>query len=67
MECAQFYLSRTMCHPEMCLKDTNYLLLMLIHGPKALANDIDVYLLPLIDKLNDLGLNGALAYDANKK
>lgn len=53
--------------PETCLKDTNYLLSMLIPGPKAPTNDIDVYLQPLIDELKDLWENGARTYDASKK
>lgn len=30
--------------PVMCLNDTNYMLSLLILGPKAATNDIDVYL-----------------------
>lgn len=53
--------------PEVCLKDTNYVLSMLIPGPKAPVNDIDVYLQPLIEELNELWSNGVLTYDADKK
>lgn len=49
--------------PETSLKDTNYLLLMLIPVPKNPTNDIDVYLQPLIDELGDLCLDGTLTYD----
>lgn len=40
--------------PYMCLKDTNYLFSLLIHGPKAPTNDIDAYLQVLVDELTDL-------------
>lgn len=40
--------------PEMCLKDTNYLLSMLIPRPNAPKNDIDIYLQLLVDEINKL-------------
>ena len=40
--------------PWMCMKQTFVMLSLLIPGPTALGNDIDIYLQPLIDELNDL-------------
>ncbi|GLT27903.1 hypothetical protein SLA2020_028700 [Shorea laevis] len=40
--------------PWMGMKDSYLMLFMLIPGPKAPTNDIDVYLQPLIDELEDL-------------
>lgn len=51
----------------MCLKNTNYLLSLLIPRLKAPTNGIDVYLQLLIDELNDLLHNRAMPYDALKK
>ena len=36
------------------MKQTFFLLSLLIPGPTALGNDIDIYLKPLIDELNEL-------------
>jgi len=40
--------------PWMCMKDPYFIMSTLIPGPKALGNDIDVYLQPLIDELKEL-------------
>lgn len=53
--------------PWMCMKQSYLMLSLLIPGPNAPGNDIDVYLQPLIDELNDLWLNGLQTYDASKK
>ncbi|GLT40744.1 hypothetical protein SLA2020_148570 [Shorea laevis] len=53
--------------PWMCMKDPYFMLSMLIPGPKAPGNDIDVYLQPLIDELKDLWENGVETYDAVSK
>lgn len=53
--------------PEMCLKDTNYLLTLLITGPKAPTNDINFYIKPLVDELCDMWENGVDVYDTSKK
>ncbi|GLT26643.1 hypothetical protein SLA2020_016950 [Shorea laevis] len=53
--------------PWMCMKDPYFMLSMLIPGPKAPGNDIDVYLQPLIDELKDLWENGVETYDAASK
>lgn len=46
--------------PKLCIRYTNYLLFMLILGPNAPTNDIDFYLQPLIDELNELLNNGSI-------
>lgn len=53
--------------PDMYLKDTNYILSLLIPGPKVPTSDIDVYFQLLVDELNDLWNNDTITYDASKK
>jgi hypothetical protein len=48
------------------MKDPYMITSMLIPGPKAPGNDIDVYLQPLIDELIELW-GGVEAYDASAK
>jgi hypothetical protein len=43
------------------------MMFMLILGSKSLAQNIDVYLQPLIDELYDLWANGIETWDAKKK
>ncbi|KAH7867022.1 hypothetical protein Vadar_027947 [Vaccinium darrowii] len=50
--------------PWKCMKVPYSMLSLLIPGPRALRRDIDVYLRPLIDELNELRENGAVTYDA---
>nr|GEU30524.1 hypothetical protein [Tanacetum cinerariifolium] len=38
----------------LCMKESSFTLTLLIHVPKSLGKDIDVYVRPLIDDLNDL-------------
>jgi hypothetical protein len=38
----------------LCLKQSYWIMSMIIPGPKSPGNNIDVYLQPLIDELNDL-------------
>ena len=40
--------------PWMCMKQSFFMLSLLIHGPTTLGNDIDVDLQPLIDELQEL-------------
>jgi hypothetical protein len=40
--------------PWMCMKASNLILSLLIPEPTALGNEIDVYLQPLVDDLNEL-------------
>ncbi|XP_052119008.1 uncharacterized protein LOC107493943 [Arachis duranensis] len=52
--------------PWICMKQTNFILSMIIPGPKMPGNDIDVYLQPLIDELKQLWA-GVDTYDASEK
>nr|GFB39440.1 hypothetical protein [Tanacetum cinerariifolium] len=38
----------------LCMKESSFMLTLLIPGPKSLGKDNDVYLRPLIDDLKDL-------------
>ncbi|GKA99248.1 hypothetical protein Tco_0827185 [Tanacetum coccineum] len=40
--------------PWLCMKESSFMLTLLILGPKSPGKDIDVYLRPLIDDLKDL-------------
>nr|GFA50232.1 hypothetical protein [Tanacetum cinerariifolium] len=40
--------------PWLCIKESSFMLMLLIPGPKSLGKDIDVYLRPLIDALKVL-------------
>nr|GEZ60163.1 hypothetical protein [Tanacetum cinerariifolium] len=40
--------------PWLCIKESSFMLMLLIPGPKSSGKDIDVYLRPLIDDLKDL-------------
>ena len=53
--------------PWLCLKQSFWMMSMLIPGPKSLGNNIDVYLQPLIDELKDLWLKGVQTWDAKVK
>ena len=53
--------------PWLCMKDPFFMMSLLIPGPKAPGNDIDVYLELLIDELKFLWKTGVEAYDAYSK
>ena len=53
--------------PWLCLKQSFWMMSMLIPGPKSLGNNIDVCLQPLIDELKDLWLKGVQTWDAKVK
>ena len=53
--------------PLMCMKHAFFMLSLLILGPTTPGNDIDIYLQPLIDELNDLWDVGVQTYDASTK
>ncbi|GJZ98713.1 pyruvate kinase, partial [Tanacetum coccineum] len=40
--------------PWLCMKESSFMLTLLIPGPKSPSKDIDIYLRPLIDNLKDL-------------
>jgi len=49
--------------PWMCMKQLNFILSLLISGPKSPGMDIDVFLQPLIEELQLLWTNGVPTYD----
>ncbi|XP_015970415.1 uncharacterized protein LOC107493896 [Arachis duranensis] len=51
--------------PWLCMKQTSFILSMIIPGLKMPGNNIDVYLEPLVDELKQLW-DGVETYDANK-
>ncbi|KAL6189043.1 hypothetical protein ACLB2K_040433 [Fragaria x ananassa] len=53
--------------PWLCMKKPYMLLSLIIPGPKAPGNDIDVYLAPLIDELKSLWEVGNETYDMHAK
>ena len=53
--------------PWLCMRRRFMFLSLLISGPNQPANDIDVYLAPLIDDLNILWKDGVKAYDSLRK
>ncbi|KAH7849967.1 hypothetical protein Vadar_025729 [Vaccinium darrowii] len=50
--------------PWLVMKESFFMLTLLIPGDKQPGIDIDVYMRPLIDELNELWQTGALTYDA---
>ncbi|XP_010507376.1 PREDICTED: uncharacterized protein LOC104783990 [Camelina sativa] len=53
--------------PDLCMKEANIMLSLLIPGPHQPGNSIDVYLEPLIEDLNRLWSKGEVTYDAFSK
>lgn len=53
--------------PSLCMKAEFQMLSLLIPGPKAPSQDIDVFLEPLYDELKQLWDRGVPAYDMYKK
>lgn len=51
--------------PWMCMKQPNILMSLLIPGPYAPGNDIDVYLQPLINELRELWEDGVNTFDTS--
>ncbi|XP_071680471.1 uncharacterized protein [Lolium perenne] len=52
--------------PWVCMKQSNFIMSMLIPGPKGPGNDIDIYLEPLVDELMQLWA-GVDTYDVVTK
>jgi hypothetical protein len=52
--------------PSMCMKDSNFILSVLIPGRSSVGNDMDVYFQPLVYDLLDMFVNGVRTYDASK-
>ncbi|XP_042465731.1 uncharacterized protein LOC122048202 [Zingiber officinale] len=53
--------------PWMCMKQPYFMLSLLIPGPSAPGNNINIYLQPLITDLKDLWEIGVQTYDASTK
>ena len=53
--------------PWMCMKEPYMFMSFLILGPKGAGNDIDAYLRPLINELNELWENGVNTYDVSTR
>lgn len=52
--------------PWDCMKNPYFMMMLLIPGPKCPGNDIDVYLQPMIEELQELWV-GVETYDAHSK
>src|ERR1044072_1641457 len=52
--------------PWECMKQTSFILSMIIPGKEAPGNDIDVYLQPLIQELQELWHHGVQTFDSSK-
>ena len=50
--------------PWLCMKESSFMLTLLIPGPKSPGKDMDVFLRPLVDELNDLWTKGVRTKDA---
>ncbi|KAD4586292.1 hypothetical protein E3N88_23893 [Mikania micrantha] len=53
--------------PWLCMKESSFMLTLLIPGPKSLGKDIDVFLRPLVDELKTLWIDGVQMRDASTK
>ncbi|XP_076938147.1 uncharacterized protein LOC143606177 [Bidens hawaiensis] len=51
--------------PWLCMKESSFMLALLIPGPKSPGKDIDVFLSPLVDELNMLWEEGVRMRDAS--
>ncbi|XP_052189866.1 uncharacterized protein LOC127799683 [Diospyros lotus] len=53
--------------PWLCMKQPYFILSLLIDGPRAPGDNIDVFLQPLIQELQELWNEGIETYDASRK
>jgi hypothetical protein len=53
--------------PWMCMKQSSFILSLVISGPKSPRIDIDVYLQPLIEELQELWNIGVCIFDVSRK
>lgn len=51
--------------PSLCMRNEFSMLSLLIPGPKAPGNDLDIFLAPLVEELNDLWVEGVKAFDSH--
>ena len=49
------------------MKQSNFILSLLIPGPKAPCSDMDVFLEPLVDDMVEMFVYGVRTYDASKR
>ncbi|KAF3618119.1 40S ribosomal protein S13 [Capsicum annuum] len=52
--------------PWLCMKQSNFILSMIIPGPRIVGNNIDVHLQPLIKELNELWSEGVDTFNSSK-
>ncbi|XP_025795594.1 uncharacterized protein LOC112875826 isoform X2 [Panicum hallii] len=52
--------------PSMCMKDSNFIMSVLIPGRSYVGSDMDVYFQPLVYGLLDMFVNGVRTYDSSK-
>jgi hypothetical protein len=52
--------------PSMCMKQSKFILSLLIPRKHAPGSDMDVFLQPLVDDLLDIFVKGVRTYDASK-
>jgi hypothetical protein len=52
--------------PWLCMKQTNFIISLLIPGRRSPSSDIDDYFEPLIDDLLDMFVEGVRTYDSSK-
>ncbi|KAD2805096.1 hypothetical protein E3N88_38473 [Mikania micrantha] len=53
--------------PWLCMKESSFMLTLLISGPKSSGKDIDVFLRPLVDELKTLWTDGVQMRDAHNE
>ena len=53
--------------PWMCMKQSSFILSLVISGQKSPGMDIDVYLQPLIEELQELWNVGVRTFDVSRK
>jgi len=53
--------------PKLCMMPPYMLLSLIILGPDCPKGNVDVYLQPLIDELQQLWTHGVVTYDASKR
>ena len=53
--------------PSQCMRPEFSMMALLIPGPKAPSEDIDIYLAPLVEELNELWEEGVQSFDSFRK
>jgi len=53
--------------PWMCMKQSSFILSMIVPGKRAPRNDVDIYLQPLIQELKELWNTGVQTFDHSWK